>query len=342
MPGLPINDFSASLFTIESALLWLVLLVTAVSLDLVAGQYFARYLPSIDTLFQRFVNAITKKLDRPSRTLTALRLRGIFIAAILIPAAYYAGIFANYLMTTQLYTPLIALLILIPVFGQKMSLTNVVEAGRRPEKNDPIRDPDPHAPLRQAGAVAILGFALKLLPRTLWFCLGGFALLLPQMLLATFVESAEKRKSGNVESPFFSFMALLYEFSTAPPAFIGALLLALAHFFLPGTNLWVLKAFDPRPVFFSGATFGPASRYFPLNVAAVGLSLSLEADIGEKTAGRKISDKTIHWIGPADGRAQLMPANLRQIWLLTLIALAFYFLIAAMVFLLLLQLGGSG
>ena len=314
----------------------------ALLLDLAVGQYLSPYLPSVDKVFRRFADTIIKKLDRPSRTLNALRLRGVFVTALMVPTAFFGGIFLNYLTASQPYVLLGALVLLIPIIGQKATLRKVAKAGRNHSHNSPDRTADPHALVRAAGASAALAFALRLLPRSLWWCLGGFAFLLPHLLLASFIDGAEKRRSGYAESPFFSFMSLLHELSNVPPAFVGALLLAVAHFFLPGTNLWVLKAFDPRQVFFKGATFGPASRYFPLNVIAVGLNLSMEADIGEKTAGKKISDKTVHWIGPTQGRAKLVPADLKQIWLVTLIALVFYFLIAAMVFLLLLQQGGSG
>lgn len=311
-------------------------------LDLAAGQYLVPYLPPIDKYFQRFTQAVVAKLDRPSRTLSALRLRGIFVTVLLVPAAFYTGTFFNYLTASQPYVPLAVLVLLIPVVGQKTTLRKVVKAGRSLSKKSPAGTTDPHVLVRAAGASAALGFALRLVPRSFWWCLGGFALLLPYMLIANFVDTAAKRRSGYAESPFFSSMALLHELSSVLPAALGALLLALAHFFLPGTNLWVLRAFNPAKVFFKGATYGPASRYFPLNVIAVGLNLSMEADIGEKTAGKKISDKAVHWIGPKEGRAQLVPADLKQIWLVTIVALIFYFLIAAMVFLLLLRQGGSG
>jgi len=329
MPGLPISDFSANLFTVPGTLLWLALAATALFLDFVAGQYINRYMPSLDTLFKHFTQFTVKKLDRPSRTLSALRLRGFIVVGLGLPMTFFAGLLLNYLMVQSPYALLGAAGLLIPLLGQKEGLQRIIITGRQLENT---QDNDPHHIVRTAGAKAVLDFATKLVPRTLWWCLGGFAFLLPQILLDTSIDEAEKRQSGYPESPFFSVASILHEITTAPPAIAAAALIALAHFFIPGTNLAVFKAFTS----YKASFYGPASRYFPINVIATGLDLSLEATASEKSGSKKLSDKAIRWIGPKDGRAQLLPADLKQIWLVTLVAFALYVLIATMIFALLL------
>lgn len=331
MPVPRINELSAGLFTTDGAALWLALAASAVIVDLIAGQYLTRHVPSADSLLSKCANYTIRKLDRPSRTLGALRLRGFIVIILLLPAAFLAGLWLNHLMVLEPFGLAITVAILLPLFGQKLVLLQLVGTGQQLGQKEENTGNDPYRSARTAAARAILDFTTTLVPRTLWWCLGGFALLLPQMLLAAFIQDAEKRRSGDPESPFFAAISVLYEVGTAPLAIIGAGLVALAHFFLPGTNLGAFKALRP------GATFGPASRYFPLKVIALGLGLSLEAEIGEKTSGRKASDKEILWIGPDIGRAQLRPADLKKIWLIRLVALALYLVLTAMVFALLLQ-----
>lgn len=298
-------------------------------MDLASAHYTTRHIPSLERIFQRLAAVTIKKLDRPSRTLGALRLRGFLVVALLLPGAFFAGLFINNLMLLHPVAFLVAIAALMPIIGQKTGLEQVIEAGQLlTDKKG--QSGDPHHDVRKAGATAVLDFSLKLVPRTLWWSLGGFALLLPLLLLNTLMAEAEKRRSGYAESPFFITAAFLNEFAVAPLSFLAALLLALAHFFLPGTNLGVFKAFHPDMI------YGPVSRFFPLNVIAVGLGLSVEAEIGERTGSRKLSDKDILWIGPEDGRAKFTNADLKKIWHISLIAFAFYLVVAAMIFSLLL------
>jgi hypothetical protein len=297
----------------------------------VVGHYINRHLPSVDTLLRKVARGTVKKLDRPSRTLGALRVRGLLTLALLLPIGFLCGLALNALVAISWYSLIATTVVLVPLIGQRQGLETIIKAGQQLREKNKHPDDDLHQTVRAAGASAILGFAVKLVPRTLWWGLGGFALLLPHMILAAFISVAEKRRSGYPESPFFSTMFLLYEITTVPPSLLATALLALAHFFLPGTNLAVFKAFHPR------AAFGPASRYFPLNTVATGLNLSLEAEICEQTGNHKSSDKNIHWIGPADGRAQLLPADLRKIWLISIISYGLYLLIAGMIFTVLLQ-----
>lgn len=339
MPGPPISNLTANIFTIDGALLWFALAALAIVVDFAAGPFVARYVPSLATIFKSFARKAIKKLDRPSRTLSALRMRGFITMIITLPAAFCLGLLFNFLMVQTPYAPVVALGLLVPLLGQKNSRQRIIETGKQLGARESSHNSDPHQPVRAAAAKAILDFAVKLVPRTLWWCLGGFALLLPHILLGAFIDEAEKRRSGHPESAFFSTMSFAYELTTALPAIGAAILLALAHFFLPNTNLSVFNALNPRPLFRTGATYGPVSRYFPLNVVAVGLGLSMEAEIGEKASSKKISDKAIHWIGLEDGRAQFLATDLKRVWLVTLIGFALYILVSAMIFAFLLLYG---
>lgn len=323
---LPINNLSVDLLTPESAVLWLALSVVALLIDLIAGQVISHRLPSLTTFFRQLAAFIIKKLDRPSRTLSALRIRGFLAIFLLLPIAAFSGFILNSLLLVHLYAPIIALILLLPILGQKRALLDMMETGILLSEKPKGQRADPHQKIRGACARTILNFSTTLVPITIWWCLGGFLLLLPYLLLSAFLEEAEKRRSGHPESPFFASISLLYEITTAPFAILAAVLIALAHFFVPGTNLTVFKAFYP------GATFGPVSRYFPLNIIAVGLGLSLEAEIGEKAGSKKASDIKIHWIGPADGRAKFRLTDLKQIWLVIWVTLMLYLIVAAMIF----------
>ncbi len=307
-------------------MLWLGLAAIALLTDYLLPLSATRKIPSLDVWLGRLAQGIIQKLDRPSRTLSALRMRGLIAVGVLLALAFALGLLLNFLMILHTTALVAALVLIIPLFGQKQTLQNMIKAGQELDPKTLKPNADIHHMVRAAGANAVLNFTTKLVVRTLWWGLGGFAFLLPQILLAAFMNAAEKRRSGQPESPFFTGFSILHELSAAPAAIFAAALVALAHFFIPHTNLGVFKAFYPKE------TVGPISRYYPLNVIAHGLNLAFEADISSAANKQKKSDRAVHWIGPADGRAQCKASDLKKIWLLTIIAFALYLMIGFMVF----------
>jgi len=321
--------FSSEFFYGEPATLLLAILWAAILIDLVAGPNLEKFIPSPDKLFAHIAQALTRRLDRPSRSGITLLIRGGMILLFALPLLLYLGLYANQLLSTGLYGQAVIAVVLVPCIAQRQSWQLLIAAGVAVAAKN-TGGSDPHQKARTAASRVILNFCTKLVPLTVWWCLGGFALLFPYLLLSNLVKKAEKRRTGSPYSPFFLLIAPVYEIATAPFSIAAALLLALAHFFLPGTNLGVFASFNPT------ATNGPVSRFFALNAVAHGLGLCFEADTGEKIS--KISaKKAICWIGPKTGRAQLEPSVIRSIWLVMLIAFSFYLVATAMTFALLLQ-----
>lgn len=327
MPGQPIKYLSADILTLSGASLWLALVFAALVIDLTLGQYLSRYIPSPETFFRALCKTIASKMDRPSRTLGALRVRGFLAIAILVPACFGAGLFLNSLLLLEPWiASAVAALILSMMLGQRTTHDAAIDVAKNFQTRATTNENDRHLVARQTCAAVTLAYTNKLVVRAIWWCLGGFAFLLPLMLLNSLFDVAEKRRSGEPESPFFTIPAFLHELVVAPFSILASMFFALAHFFIPGTNLSVFKGLNP------GATKGPVSRYFPLNVAAIGLGLSLEAAIGEDTGKKKMSDKTIYWIGPDNGRAKAGPEDIRRAWHLSLVGTALFFVAAAMAF----------
>ena len=325
-------NFSAEFFNPEIAALMMALFWAAILIDLMVGQFVTGKVPSLDALFARVARALVRRLDRSSRTYAELRMRGILLVMIIIPPLVYAGILANELLEVGIYGPLLSALALVPLVAQKHRWQQLISAGgaisqakgQLSENGDDI-----HHTRRLAVADTILGFCASLVPLGAWWSVGGFAGLFPYLLVANLMKAASRRRNGAPASPFFMLITLLHEVAVAPFAILAALLVGLAHFFLPGTNLGVFASFNPA------ATIGLASRYFPLNTIARGLELAVEADIGETTSKPEIK-KPVCWVGPTSGRAKLEPAMMRKVWFVTLIGFSLYGVVTAMIFTLLL------
>jgi len=329
-------NFSVDVFYSESAALVLALFWVAILIDLVAGHLSATFVPSLNTPFTRMARFLIKRLDRPTRTHAALRTRGAILLFIILPSLFYLGMLANQLLGFGLYGYAIIVAVLVPLVAQKKGWQRLIQAGAALKtKKETVNGAkeagktDLLLEARLAASGVILNFCSKLVPLTAWWCIGGFACLLPYLMLSRLVTVAEKKRTGTPSSPFFALITPVYELMTAPFSIAAAALLALAHFFLPGTNLGVFTSFNPT------ATIGLASRYFPLNAASHGLGLSLEADVGEEI-NKMAAKKPSHWIGPKTGRAQLNPTMMRKVWLIILITFSLYMVVGAMIFTLLL------
>jgi len=312
-----------ALLSLASAQIWLGLALLALLIDLAAGQWISGKVPTLKGLMLPIGLRLAKRLDRASRTPRALLVRGTLLCLIFLPALFYAGLLINSLLPFGWYGDLLALGLLVPVLQIKSGLAALTEAEKQLTEQT-RRGEDPFKPARQKLVTSTFEVAPNLAAFLVLFSLGGFAFLMPYLWLGSVLAASERTRSGGVESPFFKPVAFLYELVTLLPALFSGLLMAIAHFFLMGTQLSVFRAFLPT------ATFGPPSRYFALKVIAEGLGLSLEADIGSEAETRKAFDRNPKWISAAEGRAKLAPADLRKASLILVITTALILLSGTM------------
>jgi hypothetical protein len=326
MPVPLIEDLYPTIFSQPSAAIWLTLALVSVAANLLLGRWLSSPLFSVSTYLGQLNKALINKLDRHSRTPGTLRIRGFILTIVFMPALFYAGLLINQLLPYGVYGDIVALAMLVPLIRLWPALHGLISAGKSlGAKTKGAEEKDRFKTARASLATAILTVTTTLLPYIICFSLAGFALLLPFVWLQNLLSHAERERNGSPESPFFCSAHILHELIAAPSAILGAIIMAFAHFFMLGTNLHVFRAFHP------GATFGPASRYFPLKVIAEGLGLSVEADIGCETEKKKAFDRNPKWIGAAEGKAMVQPADLRKSWFILIISLALLFVVAVMV-----------
>lgn len=319
----PTDPITPTLFSPETAAVWLGLFIVALLVDLAVGQWLINRVPRLETLLSPIGSKLAFKLNKSSRTPLALTIRGLIVCTLFLLPLFYIGLFLNSLILIDLYGDILTLLLLVPSIGFKAQLSELNMA-----ETQISRPQDKTKDHHKAARTLISGATLATVPRLLTFgflfSAAGFAAILPYLWLENLLTAADRTRSGKPESPFFSVPGFLVETITIVPVLVGSLLLALAHFFLTGTNLSVFKSFNPT------ATFGPASRYFPLKVLAEGLGLSMEADAGCEAENRKAFDRNPRWITSEDGRAKLTGADIRKISIILVITVALHLLSGTM------------
>lgn len=306
------------LSTGPDSLYWLLLIAVATASDIAAGQFLAGRIPNLDAVLAFLTRGITGKLDRKERSAGALRTRGLITLLLCIPPLYFVGALADIVGKNSAAGTAIALLILLPLLSQKQIWLNHTKAGRRIATDASIADP--HALAQSNAQAVILRYATGYVPTALLFALGGFAALLPYRFLSCLTQAGVT--NNQPVSPYFKYIRWLHELITLPLSLFASLLLGLAHFFIPGTNLGVFWGL-PR-----NNTGTIASYFLPLNIMANGSGLSFHRKDGPPS--------TLHreqkWIGPEHGRAKLTTDDMRSIWLVVLIAFGLSLIALAMWF----------
>ncbi len=292
--------------------------MVAVASDLLAGKFLSGRIPNIDGALFKLAKRIAGKLNRPERSKSALKIRGLIILIIWLPLLYFVGHLANEYGPLSAATTALALLTIIPFLAQRKTWSDHIVLSQKLTKQNTITDP------YTAGQISaqdvILGYSAKFLPTATLFAIGGFSLLLPYRFLVHSVECSFRENQPR--GPFYKYMRFLHELISIPLSFLSALILGLSHFFIPKTNL---ALFLKLP---TNKTHTLASHFIPLNIMANGSGLNFLRKEGPKTTLAKEKK----WIGPLDGRAKLTPSDLRSIWLVVLVAYSLSLLLFIMLF----------
>ena len=276
--------------------------MVTVIVDLIAGHFLSRKIPNMDYIFDTITRRFDTKLNRKERSESALKMRGLITLSLCLSPLFFIGHLANVFGTFSAAGTAVALLVLLPFLSQKAGWLHHREQMYKSTSSSGT--PDQNSRSQKTTQAIILNFSVRFLPTSIFFLLGGFMLLLPYRFLVAFVEYGQQKRSG--AQIFFKYGRALHEIIMIPTSLIAALLLGLAHFFIPGTNLHLFQGLKRN------TTSTLASSFLPLNVVADGLQISLLR--GQANTAK---DK---WIGPESGRAKLTPSDLRSVWFVVLVA----------------------
>ncbi|WP_417450353.1 hypothetical protein [Kordiimonas sp.] len=266
-------------------------------------------LPHLDRLLKCLFNPLEERLNRSHRSHTTLRNRAVLVQALLVPGSYFIGSFANHLATTPYIGPPIAVLVIARSIGLRQQW-DITRAS--------LLEIPPHAgKLRHAGEQLIMSYSRDWICNLTLFVAGGFALLLPFRLLAAALDQHTASDSTRPSQPFKSAFVPFFNLLAIPGTMVSCFFLALAPVLVPGSSLSAVRGTIPAA---TSDLRGILSRLIPLSIVAyaVGISFSCEG-----------KDGTVRWIGPPDGRANIVVRDLRTIVLyflatsgLTLLAMA--------------------
>ena len=288
------------------SLYWLTLALAAIFIDLVIGGFLNGKIPNLNGVLRFVANGINAKLDRPGRSDSALKTRGFATLLLCLPLLCLLGLFLNQLAKSASAGAAVALLALIPILGQKKGWLRHTKTGKA-LANDP-HTIDPYGTAQYSTQRIILKLSCQFAPNLFVFCVWGFALLLPFLFVQGLMGNTIK--NGVSRRPFLAYSKFIYELITLPVTVIISALLALAHYFLPKTNLLAIKGFSKKGMKL------PRSHFIPLNIVATGLGLSFQRKIENKLAGKN----KLAWVGPENGRAKLTATDMRSVWLVVLVA----------------------
>ena len=276
-------------------------------LDLLVGNFLAKTLPNLYRAAGKLGSNLKTKLDKASRDRSERFYRGAAVALIFLSISAAFGLLLNQFAFWNLISTVITILILLPVFSQR-SDWNLLKEGKKSPKN--------HAENTGLLMQVILNFSNKVIPFSLAFMVGGFALLLPAITISGLFYREHPLSADHPSSSYSLGIGLLREILFLVPSLIASSIIAIAMLCLPFTNLRAgLKLFNT-------ATKGLPTTYFPLNIVATGVEICFRIQ----------GSKSVEWIGPKDGRAKLHPEQLQQGWLCIFVANVVYLMIGMLLF----------
>lgn len=301
-----------------AVLYWLLLIALAICTDLIAGKYLSGRIPNIDVILRACAQRISDKLNRQGRSSKALKTRGVLTLILFIPILYFLGSLANDLSRISAASTAIALLAITPILAQRKLWSDHVNLGRQIAAGKVATDPETAAQISTQNI--ILHYSSGFLSTTILLIVGGFAALLPYKFIVGLVHAGILKNQPS--SPYFKYIRILHELVSLPLSVVAGLLLGLAHFFVPGTNLRVFWQLSPNQ------THTLASQFIPLNIMANGSGLNFLRKEGPKSTLEKESK----WVGPQSGRARITPTDMRSIWLVVMVAFGLSLVALVMLF----------
>lgn len=296
--GPPINQITA---TADSNILaWLMFFALGLVLDMViGGRRGLGRLPSLDQLLAFLFAPLASRLDRPMRSPASLTARSILVQLVFIPLLYMAGTLVNELvLTPHVGAPLAALLI-----ARTVCFRGCWDNFRLLGANEAVKPED----IRQGIEALSLSLSRDWLGNLVLFVVGGFALLLPFRFLAAMSGQRDLRGAARPDRPFVRAFTPLFDLMALPGALWAGALFAIAPIFIPGTQLSAVRGF------FAIRLRGILSRLIVLALVAYALNFSFAFGDGKATGKQG-------WIGPEQGRARLVKADLRTFGKLMLAA----------------------
>jgi len=278
---------------LDSAAPWILVWLGAVALDLLFGGPKALGLvPSLDSITTRSVQFLQNRLERRTRSKRAHYWRGIFAVLVLVTVFGAAGIGLDQLVFLHPAFTAVAVFFVAKFLSLKMAWQqnqNEISSSGTDKYSRHARQP-------------IELIANYYIPAALLFIVGGFNLLLPFSCLHTASLAARKNRG---KSLFLKPFTHLRSVAAFPGEVISSAVMALALLFWPAAN-W-------KQGWLSVFQFGKSIKLWPLTIAAHAFNWSFERL--EWAPEKK-------WLGPAQGSAQIKPADVKNALIVALIAFA--------------------
>lgn len=276
----------------------------AVVFDLgLGGKRFLGWLPGPDDLFGKVATFLKTRLDRTTRSTGERFARGVVVFIVLVPSLFLLGQWVTPLVLHDNLSAILAAFALALMVRQRRLWDNLLGNKSRSASEN-----------RQLSQAMIVGFADSMVIGGLLFTVGGFALLLPYRFGRALMDQETGNRAMRPSSPFLRPLWPLVELLALPGGLLSALLIAMAHIFIPGTNLGAVAGL------FQVRRHAMLSRLWPLGVAAQGLDLSY----------RFANTKGAPWIGPEKGRAKQTGADTRRVALILTVAILLGVLLSLM------------
>lgn len=288
----------------------MMLLFMAIALDAALGEMgpLFRLLPHPVVLIGRFIGLLDRRLNRPERTDSDRRRRGILVALGLALGALGVGAVIAFLARTLPHAWLFEVFVAATLIAQRSLFDHVhdvaialkdsgLEAGRYAVSRIVGRDPqslDSHGVVRAAIESLAENFADGVVAPVFWYALLG----LPGLLLYKTVNTADSM-IGHLNDKYRDFgmaSARLDDLLNLVPARIAGLLLILAAPFVPKGHPWKALVTMLRD---AGHHRSPNSGW-PEAAAAGALDLALGGP--RKYPGLVVDEK---WIGTGRARAEI-------------------------------------
>ncbi|ARJ66743.1 cobalamin biosynthesis protein CobD [Magnetospirillum sp. ME-1] len=288
----------------------MMLLFMAIALDAALGEMgpLFRLLPHPVVLIGRFIGELDHRLNRPERSESDRRRRGILVALGLALGALAVGAVIAFLARTLPHAWLFEVFVAATLIAQRSLFEHVhdvavalkdsgLEAGRYAVSRIVGRDPqslDSHGVVRAAIESLAENFADGVVAPVFWYALLG----LPGLILYKTVNTADSM-IGHLNDKYREFgmaSARLDDLLNLVPARLAGLLLVLAAPFIPKGRPWSALVTMLRD---SGHHRSPNSGW-PEAAAAGALDLALGGP--RKYPGLVVNEK---WIGSGRARAEI-------------------------------------
>lgn len=288
----------------------MMLLFMAIALDAALGEMgpLFRLLPHPVVLIGRFIGVLDRRLNRPERSNSDRRRRGILVALGLALGALAVGAVIAFLARTLPHAWLFEIFVAATLIAQRSLFDHVhdvaialkdsgLEAGRYAVSRIVGRDPqslDSHGVVRAAIESLAENFADGVVAPVFWYALLG----LPGLLLYKTVNTADSM-IGHLNDKYRDFgmaSARLDDLLNLVPARIAGLLLVLAASFVPKGHPFKALVTMLRD---AGHHRSPNSGW-PEAAAAGALNLALGGP--RKYPGLVVDEK---WIGTGRARAEI-------------------------------------